>query len=535
MSEIQPDQNPIQAPKKKLSAGTKYTFLFASWVFLSAFSFYLGMNLMAKDAEFISFKNVSASVGQTVDAVSSETPEKKIEESPVSPIEPATSESEENKTVSEEAIPPSDFVADEDVSFRASAWSTDWTAMRKSVHLYNEIHPFIYTLRGGLSNNGELISSWSQTARKERVAELRALNPKVKIIPTIFRWENPKEKIQEDIGMGGRTDIRDKHIQIIVNEVMTYGYDGIDIDYEGMSCDKKEKFEEFFALLAREIHKKGKLISVAVHPKTPSGKTKEMHCKGLSKAIQLDFREYWRGPTTHDYAYLAKHADRVKIMAYELHPRKYHNPGPGPQAPNVWLKEIIAYAKKKVPTAKLYMAIPTYGYDWALNCKASAKAVYHSDVLRIRSGAHKKHQPTDINQIILAENKVANWRNLSKFSDIHKNRAYEDPTLWYSSGGCDRVAFFMNRKAFEEKMNLLRKYDLGGFSFWQLVTDNDPEINDYLSLLVQGKLPAIAKVTKEEMEELMNPVTKDKLPSKDSKDEPIKLSKVKEKNIKKHL
>jgi len=531
MSEIQPDPNSSSSSKKTLSVGTKYTFLFASWVFLSAFSFYLGMNLMGKDAEVVAFKNVSASVGQTVEAVTSETPEMKIpEKSDVPSSEGNTTSKEEVRSVMDDVPPPSDFVADDGVSFRASAWSTDWTAMRKTVHLYNEIHPFIYTLRGGLSNNGELISSWSQTARKERVQELRLLNPKVKIIPTIFRWENPKEKIQEDIGMGGRTDIRDKHIQIIVNEVMTYGYDGIDIDYEGMSCDKKEKFEEFFALLAKEIHKKGKLISVAVHPKTPSEKKgKELACRGLSKPIQLDFRENWRGPTTHDYSFLAKHADRVKIMAYELHPRKYHNPGPGPQAPNVWLKEIIAYAKKRVPTSKLYMAIPTYGYDWALNCKSSAKAVYHSDVLRIRSGVHKKHQPTDINQIIASENKVANWKNLSKFSDIHKNRAYEDPTLWYTSGGCDRVAFYMNRKAFEEKMSLLRKYDLGGFSFWQLVTDNDPEINDYLSLLVQGKLPPIAKVSEAEMNELMNPTPKP-LP-----DEPIKISKAKEKTLKRQL
>ncbi|MDZ4727182.1 MAG: glycosyl hydrolase family 18 protein [Leptospira sp.] len=529
MSEIKPDPNSNPEPKRHLSAGTKYTFLFASWVFLSAFSFYLGMNLMGKEGESVSLKNISATAEGTVDVISSESAESTLTESEKK-VEGMDGEKlEETKTVLEESEVPNDFVATEDVSFRASAWSTDWTAMKKTVHLYNEIHPFIYTMRGGLSNNGELISTWSQTARKERVLEMRQLNPKVKIIPTIFRWENPKEKIQENIGMGGRTDIRDKHIQIIVNEVVTYGYDGIDIDYEGMSCDKKERFEEFFVLLAKEIHKKGKLISVAVHPKTPSDKKKDLHCRGLAKPIELDFRENWRGPTTHDYAFLAKHADRVKIMAYELHPRKYHNPGPGPQAPNVWLKEIIAYAKKRVPTSKLYMAIPTYGYDWALNCKSSAKAVYHSDAQRIRSGNHKKHQPTDINQIILSENKVANWRNLSKFSDIHKNRAYEDPTLWYTSGGCDRVAFYMNRKAFEEKMTLLRKYDLGGFSFWQLVTDNDPEINDYLALLVQGKLPPVTKVTEEEMEALMNPKKAEDVKSS------VKVSKVKEKTKKVQL
>ncbi|MCU0825090.1 MAG: glycosyl hydrolase family 18 protein [Leptospira sp.] len=496
MTEPNPSPN-----RSRLSQGTKYTLLFASWVFLSAISFYLGMNLMQKEGKALVLKDKAPKGNVESGSLESEAPRK---ESKTASEE--ESSSSETPAESSEILTPPEFVADETVSFRASAWSTDWSAMRKTVHLYNEIHPFIYTLKGGLSNNGELVSSWSSTSKKERVAELRQLNPKVKIIPTIFRWENPKEKIAENIGMNGRKDIRDHHIQVIVNEVETYGYDGIDIDYEGMSCDKKEKFEEFFALLAKEIHKRGKLISVAVHPKTPSEKVKELNCKGLSKPITLDFRENWRGPTTHDYAFLAKHADRVKIMAYELHPRKYHNPGPGPQAPNVWLKEIISYAKKRVPTQKLYMAIPTYGYDWALNCKSSAKAVYYSDVLRIKSGSHKNRQPTDINRILQEENKVANWRNLSKFSDIHKGRAYEDPTLWYSSGGCDRVAFYMNKKAFEEKMTLLRKYDLGGFSFWQLVTDNDPDINVFLSQLVQGKLPPVEKAKEEEEKEAKLPL-----------------------------
>ncbi|EMN73587.1 hypothetical protein LEP1GSC100_3446 [Leptospira interrogans serovar Bataviae str. UI 08561] len=43
-------------------------------------------------------------------------------------------------------------------------------------------------------------------------------------------------------------------------------------------------------------------------------------------------------------------------------------------------------------------------------------------------------------------------------------------------------------------MNLLRQYDLGGFSFWQLISDNDPGINDYLELLVSNKLPPVEKI-----------------------------------------
>ncbi|TGK14780.1 hydrolase [Leptospira fluminis] len=381
---------------------------------------------------------------------------------------------------------------DDEVSFRASTWFSDYEAMKKTVHLYNEIHPFIYGFKGRTTNNGDLYSLWGASQKHARVAELRSLNPRVKIIPTIFRWENKNEKISENIGMNGRNDIRDRHIQNILYEVDTYGFDGIDIDYEGMSCEKKEKFEEFIVILSKEIHKRGKILSVAVHPKTSAKKSGLKACKGLNEKINMDFAENWRGPMTHDYAFLAKHADRIKVMAYELHPRKYRNPGPGPQAPNVWIRNIIEYAKERVPAKKLYMAIPTYGYDWALNCNAKIKSVYWSDALR-RQQIGVTRQPTNIDKV-LAESKNSNsWTNLSRFSWVHEGKTYEDPSIWYHSEGCDRVAFFMNRKAFEEKMTLLRSYDLGGFSFWQLLSDNDPGISTYLELLVTNKLPPVPK------------------------------------------
>lgn len=374
---------------------------------------------------------------------------------------------------------------------RASTWSTDFKVMLQYAELYDEMHPFIYSIKGRANNTGELTSSWGHTQKLERVAALRAKNPKLKIIPTIFRWENPGEKINEAIGLGGRNDIRDKHIDNIVKEVEKYGYDGIDIDYEGMSCGKKEKFEEFFMKLSKELKARNKLLSVAVHPKTPAGDEdwvyKQKKCGGLKNSIDMDFRENWRGPLTHDYEFLGKHADMVKIMAYELHPRKYRNPGPGPQAPGTWLEEIMQYARDKIPAEKLYMAIPTYGYDWGLNCSAPIKAVYYSDVQRIKARSHKLVQPTDINKVLDTEKDASSWRNLRRFADIHEDKVYEDPSLWYTSGGCKRVAFFMNRSAFAEKMALLKKNRLAGFSFWQLTKDNDPEIHDYLSKELRGK------------------------------------------------
>lgn len=382
-------------------------------------------------------------------------------------------------------------------SFKASTWFSDYEAMKKVIHLYDNIHPFIYTLEGGLSNTGELLCIWTKKQRQDRVEELRRLNPRVQIIPTIFRWENPHEKINEAIGMKGRQDILRKHILAIIREIETYGYDGIDIDYEGMTCDKKENFEKFIVLLSQELKKRGKILSIAVHPKTPlvGKKPYFLSCPGLQNKIHIDFKELWRGPLTHDYAFLARYADKIKVMAYELHPRKYENPGPGPQAPQYWLEQIIRYAKAKVPAHKLYMAIPTYGYDWSLNCRSPARSVYWSDVERLRRLGARDEQPTNISLILSHGEGRGSWHNLTKFRHIHEGKIYEDGSLWYREGECDRVAFYMNRRAFESKMDLLRRHRLAGFSFWQLLSDNDPQINDYLALLIQGQLPPILKVS----------------------------------------
>lgn len=496
---------PYQAKKQPL---WQTSLVSLTWFLLSGISFYLGLQALKANP-----KTASAQTGTEQVAFQNTTLK-----SDLAPTEGAweswkkwwnsnTTSSESDGTSN--TVSSSQSEIEEDPAFRASTWFSDYEAMKRTVHLYNEIHPFIYGFKGRETNNGDLYSLWGSAQKHARVAELRSLNPKVKIIPTIFRWENKNEKISENIGLNGRNDIRDKHIQNILYEVDTYGFDGIDIDYEGMSCEKKEKFEEFIVILSKEIHKRGKLLSVAVHPKTAAKKSGLKACKGLKEKINMDFAENWRGPMTHDYAFLAKHADRVKVMAYELHPRKYRNPGPGPQAPNVWIRNIITYAKERVPAKKLYMAIPTYGYDWALNCNAKIKAVYWSDALK-RQQLGVTKQPTNITQV-LADNKNSDsWTNLSKFSWVHQGKTYEDPSIWYKSEGCDRVAFFMNRKAFEEKMTLLRSYDIGGFSFWQLLSDNDPGINDYLELLVTNKLPPVPKAKK--LPETPNPDVKQAAP-----------------------
>nr|WP_235596853.1 glycosyl hydrolase family 18 protein [Leptospira alstonii] len=372
--------------------------------------------------------------------------------------------------------------------FLASTWSSDIVAMTQNIRLYDEIHPFLYTLEGGRSNTGNIKSVWNREAQEVYIWALKTISPNTKVIPTIFRWENDFEKVSDAIGWNGNTKIRDHHIRQILKEIETYDYDGIDIDYEGMTCDKKESFETFLTLLSQELKKRNKLLSVAIHPKTYAEKPSEYFCKENGKKMQVDFYEAYRGQLSHDYEFLGKVADKVKIMAYELHPRKNAFPGPGPQAPSWWIERILEYSTQKIPNMKLYMAIPTYGYDWPLNCDIPSKAVFYSRAQHIKTNWNPRvEEPTDVVKIFKDSKKSGDWIYLRPYLYRHDGHVYDDPSLWYSLGGCDRVAFYMNRRSFETKMNLLKKYKIRGFSFWQLIQDNDPEIHSYLKSMIQNE------------------------------------------------
>ncbi|MCU0823703.1 MAG: glycosyl hydrolase family 18 protein [Leptospira sp.] len=373
----------------------------------------------------------------------------------------------------------------------ASTWSSDIPSIKKFVQFYDEMHPFIYTLKGGRKNTGEVTNVWSEKETKDLISYVREKSPKTLLIPTIFRWENSSELIMEAIGAKDEENrIRTKHIEAILSEIDRFGWDGIDIDYEGMGCDRKEAFESFLLELKSKLSTKGKLLSVAIHPKTASGETTLLKCPGLKDPIKVDYIESYKGQWTHDYEFLGKVADKVKIMAYELYPRGPGFPGPGPQAPLDWIEKILDYALTKIPKEKLYMAIPTYGYDWPLNCEGETKAVYYSYSRKIiREKQPIQKEPTSITQLVKTiPRSTKDWPQLDPYLYRHVGKVYEDPSLWYSEDGCDHVAFYMNRKAFATKYNALKKRKIAGFSFWQLIRDNDPEIHSFLEEAIQENL-----------------------------------------------
>ena len=127
----------------------------------------------------------------------------------------------------------------------------------------------------------------------------------------------------------------------IVDYVVGEGYDGFDLDLEGVDPDDRAAYTAFVARLGAALHERGKALALAVPAKT------------------ADTTTGWGG--AFDYAALGTHADLVTIMAYEYHGGWGE---PGPIAPYEWVEQVTAFATSQIPPEKVLLGLALYGFDW---------------------------------------------------------------------------------------------------------------------------------------------------------------------------
>ena len=130
-------------------------------------------------------------------------------------------------------------------------------------------------------------------------------------------------------------------LQSIVEYTVDEGYDGFDLDFEGVAAADREALTSFVSDLAVDLHTSGKLLTLALPAK--------------DHAVTSG----WSG--AFDYAALGAQADLVTIMAYE-----FRGPfsGPGSVAPYAWVAHVADFASQQVPAARVLLGLAFYGYDW---------------------------------------------------------------------------------------------------------------------------------------------------------------------------
>ncbi|MBE6798500.1 MAG: LysM peptidoglycan-binding domain-containing protein [Ruminococcaceae bacterium] len=214
-------------------------------------------------------------------------------------------------------------------------------------------------------------------------------------------------------------DIRQTLINNIVSTARSKGYGGVDVDFEYIYPDDREKYNEFLELLNTALDRYNLTLSTAIAPKISADQQGTLY-------------------EAHDYQFHGKTVDRVIIMTYEW---GYLYGPPMAVAPINEVRRVLSYAVTEIPPQKILMGVPNYGYDWTLPFMQGRPA-------RILS----------INNAISLAAEVG--------AEIQFNNTSQAPFFEYTRDGNKHIVWFENPRSLKAKASLMSDFNLKGLSVW---------------------------------------------------------------------
>jgi spore germination protein len=224
---------------------------------------------------------------------------------------------------------------------------------------------------------------------------------------------------------------RSAHIERLVDLVVEKGFDGLDLDWELVPPDDRDRFSAFVEELAKALHEQDRLLSIAVFPKdSEPGR--------------------WDTQKPADYARLGAAVDEFKVMTYS---QSGGWSKPGPQTPLVWARKVLAFARSQVPAEKVLMGVPFYGFDW------------HGD---LTTAVHWKDADAT--------------RQTTKAPLLRDEASREAVFTYTDDDGVVHEVWYQDRKAVAAKVALVRRRlpDLAGIAIWQMYGE-DPRFWDVIA------------------------------------------------------
>lgn len=219
-------------------------------------------------------------------------------------------------------------------------------------------------------------------------------------------------------------------------------YDGMQFDFENIHVTDRDAFTRFFRETADSLHAAGCSASAAVVPRASEAPGPTSYHEWMY--------ENWRG--AYDYKALADAADFLSLMTYDQHTRRTP---PGPVAGLPWVQRCVELLLKEgVPPEKLSLGIPAYSNRWYPTWDESGGA---------RVGGQGMSW-TAITGVLARFGAKPIWDDRQKVS-------------WASweNDGINEFAYIEDANSFREKLALVPRYRLRGYSVWVLGME-DPAV-----------------------------------------------------------
>lgn len=227
-------------------------------------------------------------------------------------------------------------------------------------------------------------------------------------------------------------------------------YMGIQFDFENLNMSDKGLFTSMVRRAAEALHKQDFELSLAVvhRPEETPGPT----------AYTAWLYENWRAG--YDLIKLSDIVDFISVMTYSQHTRRTT---PGPVAGLPWVKQNIKYFLKSVPPNKLSLGIPVYSSLWYTTINGSPDNTHPN--------AHVTAKTVDyggVEGLINRYKAKVMWDDSDEVHYSMLNNGWVYEYLWIEDA-----------RSFKAKQNLVKKYNLRGFSVWVL-GEEDPKIWNFL-------------------------------------------------------
>ena len=219
------------------------------------------------------------------------------------------------------------------------------------------------------------------------------------------------------------TAMQDYLIESIIENMQLKGYRILDVDFEFVFPESRVAYANFIKRIKQAFEPYGYQVWVALAPKT----SKEQ--KGLLYEA-------------HDYALLGKAADRVLLMTYEWGYRYGPNMA---VAPINKVREVVDYALTELPSQKILLGVPNYGYDFTL-----------------------PFVPNESEATTLS-NTGAVTLALEKNASIEYDPISQAPFFRYNENGKTHEVWFEDARSIQAKLDLMDEKSLSGISIWNLM------------------------------------------------------------------
>ncbi len=212
---------------------------------------------------------------------------------------------------------------------------------------------------------------------------------------------------------------RERLISSILAELEEKQYFGLNLDMEYIAPDDRESYNSFLLELSERLHSNDYILITAVAPKY----------RADQQGILYE---------SHDYKVQGEAADYVIIMTYEW---GYTYSAPMSVQPIGEVRKVLQYAVTEIPSEKIIMGMPNYGYDWTLPYTrgTAASSIGFSAALELA---------------------------VRNNSEILYDENSQTPYFYYNDNGTRHVVWFDDAKSIDAKLRLIDEFDLAGASYW---------------------------------------------------------------------